>query len=56
MPDISDIRKRVKKIIVEQSGFSENDDIDDEALLENLGVDSLDSVEVIINVEDEFNI
>jgi acyl carrier protein len=53
---MSDIASRVKKIIVDKLGVSE-DEVNNEASFTNdLGADSLDTVELIMEFEKEFNI
>ena len=46
----------VKKIISEHLGVSINETKSDSHLVEDLGADSLDTVELIMAVEDEFGI
>lgn len=51
---MSTIEDRVKKIIVEQLGVKE-DEVKPEASFENdLGADSLDTVELVMALEEEF--
>ncbi|RUO44052.1 acyl carrier protein [Aliidiomarina taiwanensis] len=51
---MSTIEERVKKIIIEQLGVSE-DEVKPEASFENdLGADSLDTVELVMALEEEF--
>jgi acyl carrier protein len=45
---------RLKKIIVEQLGVEENDVTPEAAFVEDLNADSLDLVELIMSLEEEF--
>ena len=53
---MSDIETRVKKIIAEQLGVAEEDVISTKAFVADLGADSLDTVELVMALEDEFGI
>ena len=53
---MSDIEVRVKKIIAEQLGVDEAKVIGDKAFVADLGADSLDTVELVMALEDEFGI
>ena len=53
---MSDIEARVKKIIAEQPGVPEADVANDKAFVADLGADSLDTVELVMALEDEFSI
>ena len=53
---MSDIEARVKKIIAEQLGVLEADVANDKAFVADLGADSLDTVELVMALEDEFSI
>ncbi len=48
--------EKVKEIIMEQLSISDPDMVTLETTLEDLGADSLDMVEVIMALEDEFDI
>ncbi|HMO01377.1 MAG TPA: acyl carrier protein [Oligoflexia bacterium] len=50
-----DIEKRVKNIISEQLGVSVEELQPQASFFEDLAADSLDIVEVIMNLEEEFN-
>ena len=50
------IEERVKKIIVEQLGVKEEDVKPEASFVEDLGADSLDTVELVIALEEEFDI
>jgi len=49
-----DIAARVKKVIAEQLGENVADLKDETRLIEDLDADSLDQVEVVMAIEDEF--
>ncbi len=53
---MSDIAARVKAIIVDKLGVSEEDVTEDATFTNDLGADSLDTVELIMEFEKEFNI
>ncbi|NPA42855.1 MAG: acyl carrier protein [Chlorobi bacterium] len=53
---MSDIASRVKAIIVEKLGVDENEITDDANFTTDLGADSLDTVELIMEFEKEFDI
>jgi acyl carrier protein len=53
---MSDIEARVKKIIAEQLGVPETDVVSEKAFVADLGADSLDTVELVMALEDEFGI
>ena len=46
---------RIKEIIVEQLGVNENDVTMDASFIDDLGADSLDMVELIMAMEEEYN-
>lgn len=48
------VEERVKKIIVEQLGV-EQDVSNDSSFVDDLGADSLDTVELVMALEDEFD-
>ena len=48
------IEERVKKIIVEQLGVKEEDVKPEASFVEDLGADSLDTVELVMAFEEEF--
>ncbi|MDA3979593.1 MULTISPECIES: acyl carrier protein [Gallibacterium] len=50
------IEERVKKIIVEQLGAKEEDVKPESSFVEDLGADSLDTVELVMALEEEFDI
>ena len=47
---------RVKKIVVDQLGVSEADDTIDSTFIEDLGAASLDTVELVMALEDAFKV
>ena len=51
-----DALARIKKIIVEQLGSEEGDISLESSFIEDLGADSLDIVELIMALEEEFDI
>ena len=48
--------EKVKKIIVEQLGVDESEVTLEASFIDDLGADSLDVVELIMSLEDEFGI
>ena len=50
----SDIAGKVKKIIEEQLGVSADQVTDDASFTDDLGADSLDTVELVMALEEEF--
>jgi acyl carrier protein len=50
----SDIEARVKKIVVEQLGVKDEDVTTDASFVDDLGADSLDTVELVMALEEEF--
>ena len=50
------IEERVIKIVAEQLGIKENEVKFESRFVEDLGADSLDTVELIMSLEDEFSI
>ncbi len=53
---MSDIASRVKAIIVDKLGVDENEVKEDASFTNDLGADSLDTVELIMEFEKEFNV
>ncbi len=51
-----DVYDRMKKIIVEQLGVEETDVTPQASFVEDLNADSLDLVELIMSLEEEFNL
>ncbi|MDH3378695.1 MAG: acyl carrier protein [Gammaproteobacteria bacterium] len=52
---MSSVDDRVKKIVVEQLGVSEEQVTPDASFVDDLGADSLDTVELVMALEEEFN-
>ena len=53
---MSDITDRVKKIVVEHLNVDEGKVSDDASFIDDLGADSLDTVELVMAFEEEFDI
>jgi len=53
---MSDIAAKVKAIIVDKLGVDENEVTPEASFTNDLGADSLDTVELIMELEKEFNI
>lgn len=53
---MSDVAERVKKIIVEHLGVEMAKVVDNASFIDDLGADSLDTVELVMAFEEEFNI
>jgi acyl carrier protein len=51
---MDNIEQRVKKIVAEQLGANEADIKNESSFVEDLGADSLDTVELVMALEDEF--
>ena len=51
---MSDIESRVKKIIAEQLGVEESQVTSEKSFVADLGADSLDTVELVMALEEEF--
>ena len=51
---MSDIEDRVKKIVAEQQGVKLDEISNDSSFVEDLGADSLDTVELVMALEEEF--
>jgi acyl carrier protein len=51
---MSTIEERVKKIVVEQLGVKEEEVTTSASFVDNLGADSLDTVELVMALEEEF--
>ena len=49
------VEEKVKEIIVEQLGVTPDDVTDDASFVEDLGADSLDTVELVMALEEEFD-
>jgi len=51
---MSTINERVKKIVAEQLGVSEDEVSNEASFVDDLGADSLDTVELVMALEEEF--
>lgn len=51
---MSDIEQRVKKIVAEQLGVNEAEVKNESSFVNDLGADSLDTVELVMALEEEF--
>ena len=52
---MSAVEKRVKEIIVEQLGVNESEVTPEAKFVDDLGADSLDLVELVMALEEEYN-
>ncbi|WP_440863116.1 acyl carrier protein [Symbiopectobacterium purcellii] len=52
---MSIIEERVKKIIVEQLGVKPEEVVNNASFVDDLGADSLDTVELVMALEEEFD-
>ncbi len=52
---MSTIEERVKKVVVEQLGVSEDQVTPEASFVDDLGADSLDTVELVMALEEEFD-
>jgi acyl carrier protein len=52
----SSIESRVKEIITEQLGVDEKEVTADASFIDDLGADSLDTVELVMALEEEFDV
>ena len=53
---MSNVAQRVKKIIVDKLGVDENEVTNEANFIQDLGADSLDTVELIMEFEKEFEV
>ena len=53
---MSDVADRVKKIVVEHLGVEDEKVTIDSSFIDDLGADSLDTVELVMAFEEEFSI
>lgn len=53
---MSDIAERVKKIVIEHLGVEDDKVIEAASFIDDLGADSLDTVELVMAFEEEFSI
>ncbi|MEQ8344863.1 MAG: acyl carrier protein [Sneathiellaceae bacterium] len=52
----NDIQERVKKIVVEHLGVDEDKVTESASFIDDLGADSLDTVELVMAFEEEFGV
>ncbi|KXO08053.1 MULTISPECIES: acyl carrier protein [unclassified Moritella] len=52
---MSNFEERVKKIIIEQLGVKEEEVKNEASFVDDLGADSLDTVELVMALEEEFD-
>ena len=52
---MSSVEERVRKIVVEQLGVKEDEVKNDASFVDDLGADSLDTVELVMALEEEFD-
>ena len=50
-----EVTKKVKKVIADQLGLNEDEIKEEASFLNDLGADSLDIVEMVMTLEEEFN-
>jgi acyl carrier protein len=53
---MSDVADRVKKIVLEHLGVDEDKVVENASFIDDLGADSLDTVELVMAFEEEFGI
>ncbi|MCK4502346.1 MAG: acyl carrier protein [Desulfuromonadales bacterium] len=53
---MASIEERVKQIVAEQLGVDEEQVTDNAAFMDDLGADSLDTVELVMALEEEFDV
>ena len=53
---MSSVQERVKKIIVEQLGVGDDQVTSEASFVDDLGADSLDTVELVMALEEEFDV
>lgn len=51
---MSDVADRVKKIVLEHLGVEKSKVVDNASFIDDLGADSLDTVELVMAFEEEF--
>ncbi len=54
--DVKEIEQKVKEIIVEQLGVDESEVTPEASFIDDLGADSLDTVELVMAFEEAFDI
>ena len=53
--DNTDVEQRIRKIVAEQLGVNESDVKNESSFVNDLGADSLDTVELVMALEEEFD-
>jgi len=53
---MSDVAERVKKVVIEHLGVDDDKVTDGASFIDDLGADSLDTVELVMAFEEEFNV
>ena len=53
---MSDVSEKVKKIVADHLGVEENKVTNEASFIDDLGADSLDTVELVMAFEEEFSI
>ena len=53
---MSDVADRVKKIVIEHLGVDEDKVVANASFIDDLGADSLDTVELVMAFEEEFGV
>ena len=53
---MTDIPERVKKIVIEHLGVESDAVVDNASFIDDLGADSLDTVELVMAFEEEFSV
>ena len=53
--DNTDVEQRIRKIVAEQLGVNEGDVKNESSFVNDLGADSLDTVELVMALEEEFD-
>ncbi len=51
----TDVEQRIRKIVAEQLGVNEGDVKNESSFVNDLGADSLDTVELVMALEEEFD-
>lgn len=52
---MSDVETRVKSVVIEQLGVEESEVTNESSFVDDLGADSLDTVELVMALEEEFD-
>lgn len=56
MPKLAEVESKVKKIVAEQMGVSEDEITPETSFVNDLNADSLDTVEMVMELEEEFEL